>query len=158
MLGFAPGRGIFMPRYSKQHVNASDTYDYYEKRYDKAEGWNKYMLGRQMSKFVMYLAFQQLNIHQCVEVYSGSYAVCCCGLKLPENGEFLNQYGHLYAGEVAKLIVHGSPRDGYLLYCQECKESYPIVSDGDFPFYGIPDVNLAATFKLHSVCMPRAAT
>jgi hypothetical protein len=145
-----------MPSYEKEFIDCIKTIEYYEARQKKATGYNKYMLGRRESDFVYTYTLQRMNIHTSrlgVSSDRGDYVVCSCGLKYKE--ELGNEIarGHLYNGELTQQVIFYSGAEyGWVYFCQCCLEAWPIISKGEYKFYGIPDVDVEATLAQHSTC------
>lgn len=67
------------PKYFEDLFNAAETLRKYEAAYEKATGYNKWMLGRREGEYDEFVSLQIKNVHQLAVVING-FLVCVCGL------------------------------------------------------------------------------
>lgn len=145
-----------MPSYESKFLDCEKTIESYSARYEEATGYDRWMISRRESDFVLAQTLQRMNIHSVLLGVGGSegyYDVCSCGLRnYTDHANHLVR-GHLFNGKSTRLIIVWQEElDGHVLYCQDCEENWLLVSKGEFGYYDLPDVDLEATMAKHSIC------
>jgi hypothetical protein len=118
------------PQYDEHVLSFPRLVKNYRSRYPKAQGWDKYMLGRKAAEYSSYLVDLEFGLHQIV-LSGRHYSVCSCGLQVKDFASadglpvFLKTPGHLDIKQEPTSIFfyfkYLAPQHRILyLACQNC--------------------------------------
>ncbi|MFM6962822.1 MAG: hypothetical protein ACKOWJ_00930 [Micrococcales bacterium] len=136
-----------MPKYFDNLRFAVATLAEYEADYKTAKGRSAWMVGRRIGEYAEFVAQQAQGIHKVAVVIDG-HETCLCGLISPDlDTQIQRAPGHLQGGQLTTLLIHDfDDGGGYELYCQVCRESWPLALDRR------REIDLVATLAQHQTC------
>jgi hypothetical protein len=112
------------------------------------------MASRRSSEWTQYVIDQLQGIHEVVFTDDDDREVCTCGLIAPDSKTEIQRVdGHIQGGLVTELLIHDfEDGKGHQLYCQQCREVWPVVRFADEESEDAGLIDLPNTLAQHDEC------